>query len=31
MGLAFWLAGMFLLGIASMGICMLFAKACEKI
>lgn len=31
MSLAFWLVSMFLLGIVSMGLCMLFAKACEKI
>jgi hypothetical protein len=28
---ATWLPAMFLLGIACMGICMLFVKACEKI
>jgi hypothetical protein len=28
---ATWLPAMFFLGIACLGICMLFAKACEKI
>ncbi len=31
MNLAIWLPGMFLLGIAGMGLCFLFLKACEKI
>jgi hypothetical protein len=31
MNLALWLPGMFLLGIAAMGLCLLFLKACEKI
>ena len=31
MDLAIWLPGMFFLGIACIGLCMLFAKACEKI
>jgi hypothetical protein len=31
MNLATWLPGMFFLGIASMGLCLLFLKGCEKI
>ncbi len=31
MDLAIWLPGMFFLGIACIGLCMLFVKACEKI
>ena len=31
MDLAIWLPGMFFLGIACMGVFMLFVKACEKI
>jgi hypothetical protein len=31
MNLATWLPGMFLLGIISMGLCLLFLKGCEKI
>ena len=29
--LNFWLAGMFVLGLVSMGLCLLFLKACERI
>jgi hypothetical protein len=31
MDLATWLPAMFLLGLASMGLCLLFLKACEHI
>lgn len=31
MNLVVWIPAMFLLGIALMGICYLFLKACEKI
>ncbi len=31
MNLATWLPGMFILGIVSMGLCVLFLKACENI
>ncbi len=31
MNLGFWLPVMFFLGIAVMGLCFLFMKACEKI
>jgi hypothetical protein len=31
MDLAIWLPGMFFLGIACMGVFMLFVKGCEKI
>ena len=31
MNLVIWLPEMFLLGIAGMGLCLLFLKACEKI
>jgi hypothetical protein len=31
MNLEIWMAGMFFLGIAAMGLCFLFMKACEKI
>ncbi len=31
MNLATWLPGMFILGIVSMGLCLLFLKGCEKI
>jgi len=31
MDLAIWLPAMFFLGIVCMGVCFLFAKACEKI
>jgi hypothetical protein len=29
--LEIWLSGMFLLGLVSMAVCILFMKACEKI
>jgi hypothetical protein len=29
--LEIWLPGLFLLGFVSMGLCLLFMKACEKI
>ena len=31
MNLAIWLPAMFALGIAMMGLCLLFLKACERI
>jgi hypothetical protein len=31
MNLEIWMAAMFFLGIATMGLCFLFMKACEKI
>lgn len=31
MNLETWLPGMFILGVLSMGLCLLFLKACEKI
>jgi len=31
MNLYFWLPAMFLLGLAALGLCLLFMKACEKI
>jgi hypothetical protein len=31
MPLEVWLPGMFVLGLVSMGLCLLFMKACEKI
>ena len=31
MNLEIWLPGMFFLGIACLGICMLFVKGCERI
>ena len=31
MMLEIWLPGLFLLGLGSMGLCLLFMKACEKI
>jgi hypothetical protein len=31
MNLILWMTGMFIMGILSMGLCFLFAKACEKI
>ncbi len=31
MNLVIWLPAMFLLGLAGMGLCFLFLKACEKI
>jgi hypothetical protein len=31
MMLAIWLPGLFLLGLLSMGLCLLFMEACEKI
>ena len=31
MMLEIWLPAMFLLGLVSMGLCLLFMKACEKI
>jgi hypothetical protein len=31
MMLEIWLPGLFLLGLLSMGLCLLFMKACEKI
>jgi hypothetical protein len=31
MNLTFWLPAMFLLGLAAMGLCCLFLKACQKI
>ncbi len=31
MNLALWLPGMLILGVAAMGLCYLFLKACEKI
>jgi hypothetical protein len=31
MSLSLWLLSMFFLGIAAMGLCFLFMKACEKI
>jgi hypothetical protein len=31
MNLAFWFSSMFFLGIASMGLCILFLEGCEKI
>jgi hypothetical protein len=31
MDLYFWIPAMFFLGLACMGICFLFMKACEKI
>jgi hypothetical protein len=31
MPLEVWLPGMFVLGLISMGLCLLFMKACEKI
>lgn len=31
MNLAIWLPGMFLLGVAAIGLCYLFVKACDKI
>ena len=31
MNLIIWFPAMFLLGLASMGLCFLFLKACEKI
>jgi hypothetical protein len=31
MNLVFWLPGMFLLGVAALGLCFLFLKACEHI
>ena len=31
MNLAIWLPAMFLLGLAAMGVCYLFLKACDKI
>jgi hypothetical protein len=31
MNLIVWISGMFLMGLLSMGLCLLFIKACEKI
>ena len=31
MNIEMWMAGTFLLGMAAMGLCFLFMKACEKI
>lgn len=31
MNLVIWLPAMFLLGLASLGLCLLFIKGCEKI
>jgi hypothetical protein len=31
MTLGIWLAGLFLMGLVSMGLCLLFTVACEKI
>jgi len=31
MSIAFWLVGMFLLGLVAMGLCYWFMKGCEKI
>ena len=31
MNLILWMTGMFVLGIMSMGLCLLFVKGCEKI
>lgn len=31
MNLETWLPGMFILGLVSMGLCLLFLKACERI